>query len=204
MKLKIVILFFMLIICLGPLFAKYTNNKSTQKDLTKKKAFSGGHSVSKFEEKIQNNNQDIENFVKNCNINKFSALGATIQQEGNCSFLTMNASESFLNGVMLCSIKNSEIESTVEKITQYFAEKNVPYCWWAEVSSESSQLKEALEIRGLNLRGTFSGMILNIDNLIKPIISEDLEIEYVNNKEDLRSEERREGKECRSRWSPYH
>ena len=32
--------------------------------------------------------------------------------------------------------------------------------------------------------------------------------EYVNRKEnmpfELRSEERRVGKECRSRWSPYH
>ena len=136
-------------------------------------------------EKIQNNKQDIENFVKNCNVNKFSALGATIQKQSNCLFLAMDAKESFLNGVMLCSIKNSEIENTVEKITQYFAGKKVPYCWWTEVSSESLQLKEALEKRGLNLWGTFSGMILNIDNVIKPKISEDLEIELVSNKEDL-------------------
>ena len=27
---------------------------------------------------------------------------------------------------------------------------------------------------------------------------------YVNSKRSLRSEERRVGKECRSRWSPYH
>ena len=27
---------------------------------------------------------------------------------------------------------------------------------------------------------------------------------YFNSKKDLRSEERRVGKECRSRWSPYH
>src|SRR3712207_8976066 len=27
---------------------------------------------------------------------------------------------------------------------------------------------------------------------------------YLNNMEDFRSEERRVGKECRSRWSPYH
>ncbi|MFW9874984.1 MAG: GNAT family N-acetyltransferase [Candidatus Thorarchaeota archaeon] len=175
----------MTIICLAPLFANFTKNKSTQKYIMKKKAFSEEHSVSKLEEKIQNNNQDIENFVKNCNINKFSALGATIQKEGDCSFLTMNASESFLNGVMYSCIKNSEIENIVEKITQYFANKNEPYCWWAEVSPESFLLKEALEKRGLNLIATFSGMILNVDNVIKPIISNDLEIEYINNKEEL-------------------
>src|SRR5258708_14812850 len=27
---------------------------------------------------------------------------------------------------------------------------------------------------------------------------------YVRHEEDIRSEERRVGKECRSRWSPYH
>ena len=27
---------------------------------------------------------------------------------------------------------------------------------------------------------------------------------YFKSKEDIRSEERRVGKECRSRWSPYH
>ena len=28
--------------------------------------------------------------------------------------------------------------------------------------------------------------------------------QYVNDYDDYRSEERRVGKECRSRWSPYH
>ena len=28
--------------------------------------------------------------------------------------------------------------------------------------------------------------------------------EYIKENEELRSEERRVGKECRSRWSPYH
>ena len=28
--------------------------------------------------------------------------------------------------------------------------------------------------------------------------------EYLAKKKDMRSEERRVGKECRSRWSPYH
>ena len=27
---------------------------------------------------------------------------------------------------------------------------------------------------------------------------------YINPPKDIRSEERRVGKECRSRWSPYH
>ena len=33
---------------------------------------------------------------------------------------------------------------------------------------------------------------------------EELENENAELREELRSEERRVGKECRSRWSPYH
>ena len=40
--------------------------------------------------------------------------------------------------------------------------------------------------------------ILKIKN-IKKSFGEDLEV-----LQDIRSEERRVGKECRSRWSPYH
>ena len=32
----------------------------------------------------------------------------------------------------------------------------------------------------------------------------DVKTAYENGADDLRSEERRVGKECRSRWSPYH
>ena len=43
--------------------------------------------------------------------------------------------------------------------------------------------------------------------LIKAIIGKKCEILWAKNGEEmvnLRSEERRVGKECRSRWSPYH
>ena len=33
---------------------------------------------------------------------------------------------------------------------------------------------------------------------------ENLSEDFVNSNPDCRSEERRVGKECRSRWSPYH
>ena len=41
----------------------------------------------------------------------------------------------------------------------------------------------------------------NINVLIKKILKI---LKDVDNKEIIRSEERRVGKECRSRWSPYH
>ena len=36
------------------------------------------------------------------------------------------------------------------------------------------------------------------------LFEEDMEFEQQECREDIRSEERRVGKECRSRWSPYH
>ena len=43
---------------------------------------------------------------------------------------------------------------------------------------------------------------LNIQKGTEPIVL--VGIEWVEGQEILRSEERRVGKECRSRWSPYH
>ena len=39
---------------------------------------------------------------------------------------------------------------------------------------------------------------------VKPLEKENKMVAEVNTKESTRSEERRVGKECRSRWSPYH
>ena len=46
----------------------------------------------------------------------------------------------------------------------------------------------------------FKNMFVIISQIEK--YNETNKAEYLNNK--LRSEERRVGKECRSRWSPYH
>ncbi|MFW9874981.1 MAG: hypothetical protein ACFFG0_17885 [Candidatus Thorarchaeota archaeon] len=187
---KIVTLFFLLIICFVSLFAVDIKDKSIQIYSMKKNAlidnaFSGDNSMRTFNENIQNNEQEIVNFVKNCNFNKFSAMGATIQQLENCLFVSTNCNEPFVNGVIYSSLKDFEVEDTVEKISQYFAEKKVPYCWWSEVSSEPVQLQEILEKNGLFSDVILTGMILNTDNVIKPKNAEELEIVIVSNKEEL-------------------
>ena len=51
----------------------------------------------------------------------------------------------------------------------------------------------------------FSKSILNmLPNYIQASIYSNRELTFIINKNYNRSEERRVGKECRSRWSPYH
>ena len=51
------------------------------------------------------------------------------------------------------------------------------------------------------IRGKVNGNKINGDMFFKFGLAVGT---YFNNKKKLRSEERRVGKECRSRWSPYH
>ena len=58
------------------------------------------------------------------------------------------------------------------------------------------------------ISGLFSGKSYNLDSLTvgtteDPTVSR-MTIGTVSDDETFRSEERRVGKECRSRWSPYH
>ena len=53
-----------------------------------------------------------------------------------------------------------------------------------------------------------SGSVRNSEIIIPQAVFDELQSQASNHKEQgfvgLRSEERRVGKECRSRWSPYH
>src|SRR2546429_9963434 len=51
--------------------------------------------------------------------------------------------------------------------------------------------KQVLKPKVLDL----NSIVLNMDKMVRRLMSETVE---------MRSEERRVGKECRSRWSPYH
>ena len=61
---------------------------------------------------------------------------------------------------------------------------------------------------GLNptLRGLVTQMIITSDNTATDMVIEAVGLDRVNAllESEVRSEERRVGKECRSRWSPYH
>src|SRR5258708_38399960 len=52
--------------------------------------------------------------------------------------------------------------------------------------------------------GPLGGIDIMSKTFDRPKLDEDLEIGVRGIYQDNRSEERRVGKECRSRWSPYH
>ena len=49
-----------------------------------------------------------------------------------------------------------------------------------------------------------TGDIKNTGCMSNVVVDEDGTIYFANDSKYIRSEERRVGKECRSRWSPYH
>ena len=78
-------------------------------------------------------------------------------------------------------------------VPAYNAEAFIERC----LNSLLRQTYENLEIICINDASTD-----NTAQTVKKI--NDPRIRLINNEQNLRSEERRVGKECRSRWSPYH
>ena len=80
---------------------------------------------------------------------------------------------------------------------------------WKELDLETWRAMEELQkegkIRGLGLSNFLPHHIKNIleNGTVKPVVNQ-LELHPGYMQQAARSEERRVGKECRSRWSPYH
>src|SRR3712207_8890353 len=74
--------------------------------------------------------------------------------------------------------------------------------WSSDVcSSDLESLREVLVTGGLPPVG------VKVDDVYRSLVARHekrLELYFERYPEDRRSEERRVGKECRSRWSPYH
>ena len=64
------------------------------------------------------------------------------------------------------------------------------------------KIKETLSFTIASKRIKYLG--INLPKEAKDLYSENCKILMKEIKDDTRSEERRVGKECRSRWSPYH
>ena len=80
--------------------------------------------------------------------------------------------------LMLCTLLPL---AAATQLLSFYAEKNT-----------ITQAKEDIAL-------SMEAQIQNMENVLKSV--EDMQQDMKN---DARSEERRVGKECRSRWSPYH
>src|SRR2546426_6430124 len=108
----------------------------------------------------------------------------------------------YLAGITLFGLR---FRKRQRSLRDYFlADRNIP--WWAIalsiVAAETSTLT-IISIPGLAYDTNLSFMQVVMGYVLgRVIISFLLLPHYFHG--DLRSEERRVGKECRSRWSPYH
>ena len=75
-----------------------------------------------------------------------------------------------------------------------------------ELEQEQEQKTEREKPDSFYKKGVFTGIIGTLVVLMAVLISSWLVLGkfYDTGFMDIRSEERRVGKECRSRWSPYH
>ena len=75
----------------------------------------------------------------------------------------------------------------------------------AEVKSLRADVaKKQADNQGVELDNVRQGNEILLEQIVKPLKTEIKNLRHDVNKFRRRSEERRVGKECRSRWSPYH
>ncbi len=127
----------------------------------------------------------ILDFVQDGSLSMVRVLGADIHELPGCYYGASKVPEALLNFVYPNSLKESQITSTIEKTAKYFEELQLPYSWWSEISTEPSQLGEALQRKGLNAQVECPGMFLNAKDVRKPVQSEGLVIEKVIDRESI-------------------
>src|SRR3712207_7951844 len=87
----------------------------------------------------------------------------------------------------------------------FFSSRRRHTRYWRDWSSDvcSSDLKEYISTNKENITRKDSNSVREEETVpVKEVVVEKIEETKID--DSLRSEERRVGKECRSRWSPYH
>ncbi|MDB6081432.1 MAG: putative acetyltransferase [Chlamydiia bacterium] len=124
-------------------------------------------------------------FISGCTQASYQHLQVPLKKEEGCIFVKTGMEAALLNGVIECSIPDTQVDTIVKRVTGYFKEKKLPHSWWVDVEKEPKHLRAALEKRGLHLLGEFPAVVIETQQ-VKPFqISKEICIKQVSSEEDF-------------------
>src|SRR3712207_3154922 len=103
----------------------------------------------------------------------------------------------------ITSSKEVKLDNRLEMLIDQFEREVAPYDRWSRIAaiSSSAAVVTSIVLSMLLLPSDYT-LYAAVGGILASIVLTKLPILYADHKK--RSEERRVGKECRSRWSPYH
>ncbi|MGL5940143.1 MAG: GNAT family N-acetyltransferase [Waterburya sp.] len=120
----------------------------------------------------------------------FTNFGRTplgeVYESSSLLYFSTGISSLFHNGVFRAQLQ-SEVERAIAQVIEYFAAKQVPFCWWTSNSTQPANLGKYLEAQGLQDIGNFPGMAIDLSNLGSRKCPQDLEIIRVEDQSSLES-----------------
>ena len=122
----------------------------------------------------------------------FTNFGRTplgeINESDNLLYFVTGIGSLFYNGVFGAQLQVEEVEEAIAKLIEYFAAKQVPFCWWTSNSTQPADLGKYLEAQGLKYLSKFTGMAMDLSsNLASRSSPKDLEIISVEDRTTLES-----------------
>lgn len=121
----------------------------------------------------------------------FTNFGRTplgeIHESSNILYFSTDIASFFHNGVFRARLLGSEVEKAIAEVIEYFAAKQVPFCWWTSNSTQPANLGKYLKAQGLQDLGNFPGMAMDLSNLTSRNCPKDLEIIRVEDRTSLES-----------------
>jgi GNAT superfamily N-acetyltransferase len=121
----------------------------------------------------------------------FTNFGRTplgeLHESSNLLYFSTDINSFFHNGVFRARLSGLEVERAIAEIIEYFAAKQVPFCWWTSNTTQPDDLDKYLEAHGLQALGNFPGMAMDLSNLASRDCPQDLEIIQVEDRTNLES-----------------
>jgi ribosomal protein S18 acetylase RimI-like enzyme len=121
----------------------------------------------------------------------FTNFGRTplgeVHESSNLLYFSTGINSLFHNGVFRARLQELEVERANAEVIEYFAAKQVPFCWWTSDSTQPDNLGKYLEAQGLQNIGDFPGMAIDLSNLGSRECPKDLEIIRVKDQTNLKS-----------------